>query len=81
MSEAASQAADSPSAEKISQGITYLEMMWGNGKKYLLGRDPGRGWRVRDEDRPEFLVTGLDLTEVGERLDDAEGADQAGACS
>jgi hypothetical protein len=81
MDEAAPQAADSPSAEEIDQGIKYLEMLWGDGKKYLFGRDPELGWWVRDNAGPNFLVAAPDLTELGERLSAAEGAGEAGARS
>jgi hypothetical protein len=72
MDEAAPQAVSGPSADAISQGTSWLELMWGDGT-YQFGYDAELGWCARREDDPEFLLTAPDLTELGEKLNEAEG--------
>jgi hypothetical protein len=72
MSEVAPRASSGMSADAIGQGTSWLELMWGDGV-YQFGYDADLGWWVRKEDDPEFLLTAPDLTELGEKLNEAEG--------
>ncbi len=72
MSEAAPQAASGLSADEVSQGIRWLELMWGDGV-YQFSRD-AEGYVVRRKDAPGFLLRAADLTEMGEKLSAIEGA-------
>jgi hypothetical protein len=80
MGEAAPQAAGGPGADEISQGIGWLELMWGDGV-YLFGYDAELGWCVRREDDPEFLLTAPDLMEMGQKLNAAGPSSAGGAPS
>jgi hypothetical protein len=78
MGEAAPPAASGcPSAGEVSQGLGWLELMWGDGV-YLFGYDAELGWWVRKKVDPEFLLTAPDLTELGEKLNGAEPSGAGG---
>jgi hypothetical protein len=72
MGEAAAQAASGPSADEISQGSGWLEIIWGDGV-YCFGKDPELGWWVCRKDDPEFSLTAPDLAELADQLNAVEG--------
>lgn len=76
MREAAPQAASGPTAVEPRPGTDWLTVAWG-GRVYECGYDGDLGgWPVREKGRTRCLLIAGDLTDMGEKLNAAEGIGQ-----
>jgi hypothetical protein len=79
MDEAAPQAAGGMTADEISKALGALQLLYGH--PYKFGYDAEPGWWVIKDGNVGWILTAASPTELARKVEDAEGAGKAGACS